>query len=171
MGTFQPVESVSELPSDTQQDSNPVSKFDVLPDHLIDLFERSSKFSVQIQKTKLKSFLCEFEDIFAVGDHDLGRTGLIKHKIKTSENAPIKQPPRRLPLHQRLEEEKQVKQMLSRNVIEPSESPWSSPIVLVKKKDGTYRCCIDYRRLNSITIKDAYPLPRPDYMVPSGFPH
>ena len=162
VGTYQPVDSISKLPSDTLQNTAFVAGDDVFPEHLVGLFERSTTFLDETQKLKLKSFLCEFKDVFAVGDHDLGRTGLVKHKINTGDHAPIKQPPRRLPLHQRMEEEKQVEQMLARNVIETSDSPWSSPIVLVKKKDGTYRCCIDYRRLNSITVKDAYPLPRPD---------
>ena len=162
VGTYHPVESISQLPAETPQESEPVVAMDALPDHLIDLFERSSRYLDDNQKLRLKAFLCEYKDVFATSDHDLGRTGLIKHKIDTGNNAPIKLPPRRLPLHQRAEEEKQVEQMLSRNVIEKSDSPWASPIVLVKKKDGTYRCCIDFRRVNSITVKDAYPLPRPD---------
>ena len=52
--------------------------------------------------------------------------------------------------------------MLEKRVIQPSDSPWSSPIVLVKKKDGSVRFCIDYRKVNAITRKDAYPLPRVD---------
>ena len=60
------------------------------------------------------------------------------------------------------EVEKHVKEMLENKVIEPSKSPWASRVVLVKKKDGSSRFCIDYRRLNAITKKDAYPIPRID---------
>lgn len=55
-----------------------------------------------------------------------------------------------------------VKEMLAREVIQPSNSPWASPVVLAQKKDGTYRFCVDYRKLNFVTRKDAYPLPRID---------
>ena len=167
VGTYQPVVGINQSQSEemlkvTEASSENKQETCVLPEHLLGLFERSSKFLDENQKVKLSSFLSEFKDVFAVGDHDLGRTGLVKHKINVGDNAPIKQAPRRLPLHQRLEEEKQIEQMLSRDVIEVSDSPWGSPIVLVKKKDGSYRYCIDYRRLNKISVKDAYPLPRPD---------
>ncbi len=55
-----------------------------------------------------------------------------------------------------------MSRLLERDVIEESQSPWSAPVVLVRKKDGTHRFCVDYRRLNAVTIKDSYPLPRVD---------
>ena len=90
----------------------------------------------------------------------LGRTNLIKHKINTGDHRPIRQHPRRVPLHLQEEAKGQVKKMLQEGVIEPSSSPWSAPVVLVRKKDGTYRYCIDYRMLNKVTVGDAYPIPR-----------
>src|SRR5690606_4660379 len=61
--------------------------------------------------------------------------------------------------------QKEVQEMLTNEVIRPSRSPWSSPVVLVKKKDGSTRFCIDYRKLNSVTKKDTYPLPRIDEIL------
>ncbi|GFU11597.1 hypothetical protein TNCV_4476491 [Trichonephila clavipes] len=57
---------------------------------------------------------------------------------------------------------KRFRKMLDEGIVQPSESPWSSPIVLVRKKDGSWRFCVDYRKLNSVTKKDVYPLPRID---------
>lgn len=110
----------------------------------------------------MKSLLGRHANLFTKSDDDLGRTGLAKHAIDTGENKPIREVPRRLPEHMNAEVEKHVKDMLKHGVIEPSNSPWSSRVVLVKKKDGSTRFCVDYRRLNAITEKDAYPLPRID---------
>ena len=61
----------------------------------------------------------------------------------------------------------EVTKMLEQGVVKPSSSPWSSPIVMVKKKDGSWRFCVDYRKLNSVTRQDAYPLPRIDATIDS----
>ena len=115
-----------------------------------------------MQKDKLANLLDEFSDIFSTGPDDLGRTGIVKHQIDTGGHPPIKQPPRRVPMHQQETMRKHVEEMLQHGVVQPSTSPWASPIVLVKKKDGTIRFCVDYRQLNDVTRKDAYPLPRID---------
>ena len=103
-----------------------------------------------------------YSDVITLHSGDLGRTGIVHHKIATGEAHPVKQPARRLPFHQREAVKQMLDDMLKQGVIEPACGPWSSPIVIVKKKDGTPRFCVDYRRLNSLTKKDAHPLPRVD---------
>ncbi|GBM92206.1 Retrovirus-related Pol polyprotein from transposon 297 [Araneus ventricosus] len=87
---------------------------------------------------------------------------MTQHRINTGNHPPIKQYPRRLPLSKKEEAERLVKEMVDNGIIEESSGPWASPIVLVKKKDGSTSFCVDYRKLNEITIKDSYPLPRID---------
>ncbi|GBN22874.1 Transposon Ty3-I Gag-Pol polyprotein [Araneus ventricosus] len=87
---------------------------------------------------------------------------MTQHRINTGNHPPIKQYSRRLPLAKKEEAERLVKEMVDNGIIEESSGPWASPIVLVKKKDGSTRFCVDYRKLNEITIKDSYPLPRID---------
>ncbi|GBM51656.1 Retrovirus-related Pol polyprotein from transposon 297 [Araneus ventricosus] len=87
---------------------------------------------------------------------------MTQHRINTGDHPPIKQYPRRLPLARKEEAEHLVKEMVDNGIIEESSGPWASPIVLVKKKDGSTRFCVDYRKLNEITKKDSYPLPRID---------
>ncbi|GFS75099.1 hypothetical protein TNCV_1397201 [Trichonephila clavipes] len=55
--------------------------------------------------------------------------------------------------------------MIDEGIVQPSESPWSSPVVLVRKKDGSWHFCVDYRKLNSVTKKDVYPMSRIDDML------
>ena len=106
--------------------------------------------------------MSHYSDIMADSPDMLGRTGALQHFIETGSAIPIRQQARRVPLPRRETVHKLLQEMLSRNVISPSKSPWASPIVLVKKKDGSTRFCVDYRKVNEITRKDAYPLPRVD---------
>lgn len=92
----------------------------------------------------------------------MGRTSRVKHKIDTGASRPIRQSARRLPISKMKEAAKAIDDMKEQGIIEPSSSPWAAPIVLVKKKDGTSRFCVDYRKLNEVTKKDSYPLPRID---------
>ena len=84
---------------------------------------------------------------------------MTSHKINTGRSTPIKQRPRRLPYAYRDEADQQIQEMLANGIITPSVSPWSSPIVLVRKKNGDLRFCVDYRKLNQITVNDSHPLP------------
>ena len=137
------------------------------PKEFLTLKETTMSKLNDTQKAKVEPFLTKYASLFAGTDDNLGRTDVVKHNIKTGDATPIKQPPRRLPVHRRNEVDKLVDDMLERGVIEPSSSPWASGVVLVKKKDGTTRFCVDYRRLNDVTLKDAYPLPRIDDMLDS----
>ena len=113
------------------------------------------------QREDLRNLLQEFEDIFSNKNNVLGTTDLIKHEIHT-QGPPIRQPLRRQNPFVREQEQQQVQEMLEQGVIRPSYSPWASPVVMVKKKDGSLRFCIDFRKLNAVTVKDAQPLPRID---------
>ena len=104
----------------------------------------------------------KFKDTFAKSKDDLGISGVVRHKIDTGDHPPIKQQPRRLPLAKREAVEAEIKRMLTQGIIEPSSSSWSSPIVLVEKKDKSIRFCCDYRLLNSVTVRDVYPIPKID---------
>ena len=113
------------------------------------------------EKELLFVLLMEYADVFSFHS-DLGRTNLTKHHIGTGDSQPIHQLPRRVSPARRQEVRQLLTEMLKNDIIQPSNSPWSSPIVLVRKRDGSTRFCIDYRKVNSVTRKDAYPLPRVD---------
>eukprot|EP00731_Ephydatia_muelleri_P012982 Em0007g292a len=114
------------------------------------------------EKEELFSLLLEFADVFSLSTKNLGHTKVLQHRIDTGNAQPVHLPPRRIPHARREELKEMLRDMLEKNAIEHSDSPWSSPIVLVKKKDGTTRFCVDYRKVNEVTRKDAYPLPRVD---------
>ena len=94
-----------------------------------------------------------------MGDGDLGLTSVLRHKIDTGDAAPIHQTARRLPFHQRKLVHNMIEGMLDQGIVEPAEGAWSCPIVLAKKKDGSY---VDFRRVNDVTKKDVHPIPRID---------
>ena len=84
----------------------------------------------------------------------------MEFSIETGSASPKRQAARRTPFAARQEITSQLDKVQKNNVIQPSESPWASPVVLVRKRDGTLRFCIDYRALNSVTKPDLFPLPR-----------
>ena len=121
-----------------------------LPSHVRDLFEKSSGSLSPEETGKLKNLLYQFSD-FDLGDFRLLSlcpiAGPVKHKL------------RRTPLNFVEEERAHLERMERAGVIQPSQSEWASAPVLVRKRDGGVRWCIDYRGLNAITRKDVYPLP------------
>jgi len=114
------------------------------------------------QRRQIVQFLQEYDDMFSRGTFDMGRTTLVEHSIDTGQNRPIRQALRRHPYAHLDEIDRQVDELQQNEFIEPAASPWASNVVLVKKKDGSYRLCVDYRQLNSVTYKDSYPLPHID---------
>lgn len=136
---------------------------EVLPEHMQDLYERSVDKLPNEYHTPIAQLLIRNADVFASSKSDLGRTHLVKHKIETGQEEPVRDPPRRLPMAQTAEVHEQVKTLHQQGIIEPCDGQWASNIVMVKKKDGTMRMCIDYRELNLKTKnQDPYMLPRID---------
>ena len=95
-------------------------------------------------KSTLYSLLCEYHNVFALEDGEMGETDVVMMEIDTGEAQPKRQSVRRTPFAARQEIAKQLKEMQAQNVITPSDSPWASPVVLIRKKDGSLRFCIDY---------------------------
>ena len=129
---------------------------------LWDLVSKVGSHISESEREQLYSLLVEFADVFSFSSKDLGRTKELKHHIFTSDAQPVHLSPRRIPQARREELRGLLRDMLESDVIQQSDSPWSSPIVLAKKHDGTTRFCVDYRKVNEVTRKDAYPLPRVD---------
>ena len=96
------------------------------------------------------------------GPGDLGRTNVIRDSISTQSSHPIRSRQYRQPYHLKKEMDRQIGDMLTNGVIKESSSPWTSPVLMVPKKVGTFRFCVDFRGLNELTIKGPFPLPRID---------
>ena len=115
------------------------------------------------KQEELKQLLTEFSDIFS---DDPGKTTLTKHEIHLeSGTRPIKLPPYRVSTQKSEIIKKELDNMIQLGVIEPSSSPWAAPVVVIPKPDKTYRFCVDYRRLNEVTVPDAFPMPRIDDLI------
>ncbi len=114
------------------------------------------------QIKSLKKTLHDYHDVFTQYENDLERTSLIQLQINTGNHSLIKQASKRVPLAKREKMESLIESMKGPGIIKPSSSPWSSPVTLVPKKDDTTRFCVDYQKLNEVTRKDSYPLPRID---------
>uniref|UniRef100_A0A8C7XN19 ribonuclease H n=1 Tax=Oryzias sinensis TaxID=183150 RepID=A0A8C7XN19_9TELE len=112
------------------------------------------------QQEELATLLQKWEKVFAQHEEDFGRTNTVLHRIHTGDSLPVRERFRALPPSLYKEMTSLLTGMLERGVIKESKSPWAAPIVLVRKKDGTLRFCVDYRKLNAVTHKDAFPLPR-----------
>ena len=112
------------------------------------------------ERGKFSQLLCEYQDVFAKTDLDLGTFTAVEHKIDTGSAAPIKLGRRRSAIHFEKDESEMLEKMLRAKVIQPSTSSWAAVPVMVRKKDDSFRWCLDYRALNGVTKTDQFPLPR-----------
>ena len=111
------------------------------------------------EKEAVYEMLNGVEGVFSKGDSDIGTATIGEHHIKLYDYTPIYQRPRRFPEPVSDEIEKQCQELNALDIIEPSSSPWSSPVVPVRKPDNSIRLCVDYRKLNKVTIQDRFPMP------------
>uniref|UniRef100_A0A8C1WPE3 ribonuclease H n=1 Tax=Cyprinus carpio TaxID=7962 RepID=A0A8C1WPE3_CYPCA len=114
------------------------------------------------QKTELQHLVSQFSDVFSPRP---GRTCILQHDVRTPPGTTVRQRPYRIPEARRHAVEREVREMLKLRIIEPSRSPWSSPIVMVPKPDGTLRFCNNFRRLNEVSEFDGYPMPLVDELL------
>ena len=133
-----------------------------IPPHVEQVFNNSAEHLNYEEKMQLAKLLIEYQDVFARDEFDLGNFSGIEHSIDTGQAKPIKQRMRRTPVCFMGEEEAHLKKMLEAGVIQESTSEWASAPVLIRKRDGTVRWCVDYRALNDVTVKDVFPLPLVD---------
>ena len=136
---------------------------------ILDLIDLSGFENWPEHLQKAKEMLKRNAKVFSKTDMDMGRTNLVKHHIKLTDPIPFKEAYRRIPPQMYDEVKTHIQEMLNLGAIRPSNSPWASAIVLVRKKDGRLRFCIDLRRLNNRTIKDAYSLPKIESILDSLF--
>ena len=140
-----------------EKNEKPVITPETTAETQIDLSETKL---TQLQRDQLKNVINSFSDIFRKQN---GRTNMLQHQIQLIPGSkPVNSPPYRYAPAKRQVIENNLKEMKEEGIIEPSKSPWASPVVLAPKKDGTIRFCVDYRKLNGMTTRDAYPIPRID---------
>ena len=139
------LQEVEELPSPDRTNSIHSSQ-SILPEHLQSLIQNASDKLTPEEKQKLAQLLTQYQDIFMEPNGKLGQTNIAEHEINTANHGPIKIPPRRIPIFKRELVDQELDKMIEQEIVEPSDSPWSAPICLVKKKDGTCRFCIDFTK-------------------------
>ena len=132
----------------------------------LDMFKFSDNIAPDELK-QLQDLLHKWQHLFSCSDTDLGRTDVMKHRIVLTNNEPFRERYRRIPPQLYQEVKDHLRDMLKAKVIRESQSPFASPVVLVRKADGTLRFCVDYRTLNSRTVRDAFTLPRIDDTIDS----
>ena len=121
----------------------------------------------QQEKDRLLDLLIEYQDVFVTSESDFGQAKRFSRSMDTGDNPPFRQRPYRIPQSQLEMVDKHIRDMLNKGIIQESNSPWSQPLVIVTKKDGSPRFCVDFRKLNSITKRQIFPMPRVDEVLDS----
>ena len=112
------------------------------------------------QREEVRTILMQFKDVFANDEEDLQHMEGFEHQLELTDYTPIRQRSYKTDAKSQEIIDETVEKLLKSGIIEPSNSEWSSPVILVKKKDGGHRMCVDYRKLNKVLRKDEWPLPR-----------
>ena len=154
--------SATNFPLDLRSGQIPITevdpKFPPKPD-----LTRIGKELSESQKNELDELMLRYRGIFSKNARDIGKTHLVTHDIEVEPGVkPFRETLRRMAPDKRDITRSQIAQMIEMGIIVPSHSPYASAVVLAKRADGRFRFCVDFRKLNEITIKDAYPLPRLD---------
>ena len=163
-------DSVLEMPTKAETESfihqvsvEQITKDTPIPEHVQCLYEQLPDEISGENRLKIRQMLIKYADVFSKDGDDVGYCDWIKHEIKLLPGTkPIRQPPYRVGFHESKEIEEHVTKLLDKGMIERVVSPWSSPVLTVKKKDGKTRFVQDYRKLNACTEQESYPLPRQD---------
>ena len=160
----------AELGSAPEKPSSPLQRVEEWPEvegHLRCMLPKRSSLR-EDEALQVIKLINDFSDIFVGPEGQLGWTDKTEHRIHLEPGAvPYKGRPRAKSFHDKKFIEEEVARLLKAGKIRPSKSPWGAPVVLVRKKDGTLRFCIDFRELNDKTRKDAYPVPRIDELLDS----
>lgn len=138
---------------------------DVRRQRLADMLREQDIALNESQWKVLVSALTNLHEAFCLHEEERGETELVQFHIDTGDAEPKRQPPRQVSFAVRGEINEQFAKMQAQGVIRPSTSPWASPVVLVRKKDGTLQFCVDYRALNAVTKRDVFPIPRIDDLL------
>ena len=112
------------------------------------------------QQARLIDVIYDHTEVFSLFDGDLGFCDVLKHSIPTTTDKPVYLPHRQIPVQLQSEVRKCLDNWLKQGIIRPSKSPYASQVVIVRKKTGEIRLCVDFRKLNAISIRDSFPLPR-----------
>jgi hypothetical protein len=138
-----------------------LNSWDLQKDNMPELIDNKDLFK-EVGPVKFKKLLEKFQELCVRDYKGIGTFNLAKRKIKTAVENPIYIPPYRKSQKEREEIKSEITKLLDAKIIHHSKSPWSAPVVMIPKPDGSRRFCVDCRQLNKVTLLDPHPIPRID---------